>query len=136
MSHRATILLSTLSLASLASAAMTMTHSGKFHSLHAPTSGTATVRGDGMRATLTLSNFKTEVAPDLEVWLYRGEAPRKGAKDADIAKGKYLKVGMFKTSFQGTFRFDLPAGTKLSDYKSVVLWCDLVKTAFGAAPLM
>ncbi|BDP43869.1 hypothetical protein DAETH_38380 (plasmid) [Deinococcus aetherius] len=111
-----------------------MSHSGSFHALGAPTTGTATLSESGGKMTLTLSNLKTEPGPDLQVWLYTGAAPMKGAKDADIARVKHVGVGTLK-KFSGNFTYTLPAGTKASDYKSVVLWCADVKTAFGAAPL-
>ncbi len=111
-----------------------MSHSGKFHALHAPTSGRAILHEAGGRVTLELRGFKTEVGPDLQVWLYQGAAPMMGARDATIAKGKYVKVGILK-KFSGNFTFKVPAGMKVSHYKSVVIWCEQVQTAFGAAPL-
>ena len=105
-----------------------------FHALGAPTTGTASIRESGGKATLHLGNFKTEVGPDLQVWLYAAAAPQKGAADATIAKGKYVNVGQLK-KFSGDFSFALPAGTKINDFKSVVIWCASVMTAFGAADL-
>lgn len=108
---------------------------GEFYTLNAPTTGKATLaKGTGNTYTLNLTNLKTEVGPGLQVWLYEGTAPVKGAKDTDIAAGKHVVVGDLKT-FTGDFSFNLPAGTKASDYKSVVLWCNNVKTSFAAAPL-
>lgn len=129
-------LTATLALVSLSAAlAQTMmSHSGAFHTLAAPTTGTAVLHESGGQATLELRNLKTEVGPGLQVWLYQGTAPMKGAKDANIARGKYVKLGELK-KFSGNFTFKVPAGMKLSNYKSVVLWCDNVKTAFAAAPL-
>jgi len=107
---------------------------GAFHALGAPTTGTAVIVQKGAQTTLELRGLKTEVGPDVQVWLYQNAAPKKGTKDADIAKGKYLKVGELK-KFSGTLSYTLPAGTNVTQYKSVVIWCDLVKTAFGAADL-
>lgn len=107
---------------------------GAFHSLHAPTTGTVSVTTRGGKSVLTLHNLKTEPGPDVEVWLYRNAAPKKGTSDAVIARGEYVRVGMLKR-FEGTFDFPLPANVKASDFASVVLWCDLVDTAFAAAPL-
>lgn len=133
--HRITPLaLTALVTLSAGAAQNMMSHSGKFHALHAPTSGTAILHEAGGKATLELKGFKTEVGPDLQVWLYQDTAPMMGAKDATIAKGKYVKVGELK-KFGGNFTFEVPAGTKVSDYKSVVIWCEQVQTAFGAAPL-
>ncbi|MFB9991637.1 DM13 domain-containing protein [Deinococcus oregonensis] len=107
---------------------------GTFHSLAAPTTGTAVLVKQGGNTTLQLKNLKTEPGPDLQVWLYRNAAPLKGAKDATIAKGKYIKVGTLKT-FNGSFSYVIPKGTDVTQYKSVVIWCDQVKTAFAAAAL-
>lgn len=135
LTRTAAAALAALTLTSLASAstpaAMTP---GAFHSLHAPTSGTVSIVQSGGKATLTIKNLKTEPGPDLQVWLYQAKAPQNGTKDTDIAKGKYLKVGTLK-KFGGDFSFVLPAGTKVNDYRSVVIWCELVSTAFGAADL-
>lgn len=105
---------------------------GAFHTLNAPTTGTASLSKDG--TTLTLTGLKTEVGPGLQVWLYGPQAPAKGTKDTEIAAAKHLVVGDLKT-FTGDFTFKVPAGTKAHDYKSVVLWCNNVKTSFAAAPL-
>jgi len=111
-----------------------MSHAGAFHTLGAPTSGQASLSEVGGKATLKLEGFKTEPGPGLQVWLYVGKSPAKGTPDATILKGRYLKVGELKT-FSGNFSFPVPKGTKIADYKSVVLWCANVKTAFGSAPL-
>jgi len=117
-----------------AQSAMTMGHSGAFHALGAPTSGKAILDSSGGKTVLKLEGLKTEPGPGLQVWLYVGKSPAKGTPDVAIVKGKYLKVGELKT-FSGDFSFPVPAGTKIGDYKSVVLWCANVKTAFGSAPL-
>ncbi|ULH17238.1 DM13 domain-containing protein (plasmid) [Deinococcus sp. KNUC1210] len=117
-----------------ASAQTMMMHAGAFHALGAPTSGTAALSEAGGKVTLKLSALKTEPGPGLQVWLYQAAAPVKGTSDATIAQGKYVKVGELK-KFSGTFTFAAPAGTKLNTYKSVVLWCADVKTAFAAADL-
>ncbi|GGR24044.1 DM13 domain-containing protein [Deinococcus ruber] len=80
------------------------------------------------------SSTRSQPGPDLQVWLYQAAAPVKGTPDATIAKGKYVKVGELK-KFSGNFSFTAPAGTMLNTYKSVVLWCADVKTAFAAADL-
>lgn len=107
---------------------------GTFHALAAPTTGTAVIVQKGGQATLELRGLKTEPGPDLQVWLYQNAAPKKGAKDADIGKGRYMKVGELK-KFNGNFSYPIAKGTNVTGYKSVVIWCDQVKTAFAAADL-
>lgn len=107
---------------------------GEFYALNAPTTGQATLAKEGGTYTVKLTGLKTEVGPGLQVWLYEGAAPAKGTKDTDIAAAKHVVVGELKT-FTGDFSFPVPAGTKAGGYKSVVLWCNNVKTSFAAAPL-
>ena len=114
--------------------AQTMMHAGTFHTLGAPTTGSASATEKSGKVTIALSNLKTEPGPGLQVWLYAGKAPVKGATDASIVAVKHVKVGDLKT-FKGNFSFTAPAGTKISDFKSVVLYCATVKTAFAAADL-
>lgn len=101
---------------------------GSFVSLEAPTMGKVSIKGQ----KLTLTDLKTEAAPDLKVWLYRKAVMNKS--EVKKSEGTYVEVGGLKT-FSGKFEFTLPAGVKASDYQSVVLWCDLVSAAFGVANL-
>ncbi|MBF6595155.1 MAG: DM13 domain-containing protein [Thermaceae bacterium] len=107
---------------------------GSFYTLEAPTKGTVTIykHADGTQV-LVLNNFKTEVGPDLQLWL-SAATPKKG-DGANLQKTKYVAVGLFKKAFDGNFEVKLPKGLDLSHYKSVLLWCEQVKTPFGAALL-
>ena len=107
---------------------------GEFHELNAPTTGTASLAKSGTTYTVKLTDLKTAVGPGLQVWLYEGAAPAKGTDDKTIAASKHLVVGDLKT-FTSDFSFAVPAGTKAAKYRSVVLWCENVKTSFAAAPL-
>lgn len=107
---------------------------GAFYALEAPTTGTAVIVQKNGQATLELRGLKTEPGPDLQVWLYEKAAPKKGTPDSEIRKGKYIKLGDLK-KFSGNFSYKIPAGTNLKAYKSVVIWCDQVATAFAAANL-
>ena len=108
--------------------------SGKLSSIHAPTSGTVTVTHTAGGDVLSIKGLKTEVAPDLEVWLLASAAPKTEADDVVVAKTKHLQVAVLRT-FSGDFSFKLPAGTKVSDYKSVILWCAQFTVTFGGANL-
>lgn len=105
--------------------------SGTFKSLDAPTAGAVSVAKAGAGYTLKISNFKTEPAPDLHVWLFSGVPTEKGT---DLKKQPYLDLGTLKTDAK-TASIAIPAGTDLSKYKSVVLWCDQFSVAFAAAEL-
>ncbi|GEM48942.1 DM13 domain-containing protein [Deinococcus cellulosilyticus] len=104
-----------------------------FKSLHAPTQGRVSFQKnpDGT-STLMIKGLKTEAAPDLKVWLYKKAV--QDAADIKKASGQYVVVGGLKT-FSGNFSFKLPKSVKPDDFQSVVLWCDLVSTAFGVANL-
>jgi Electron transfer DM13 len=129
-----TLSILTAALFTAPASAQTMMHAGTFHSLGAPTTGSAAATENSGNVTVQLSNLKTEPGPGLQVWLYAAAAPVKGATDASIVAVKHVKVGDLKT-FKGNFSFTAPAGTKISDFKSVVLYCATVKTAFAAADL-
>lgn len=65
--------------------------------------------------------------PDLHVYLGRGTG---GAYDGE----KDLYLGSLKAT-NGTFTYELPAGTNAADYKSVVVWCRAFATLFTWADL-
>ncbi|GGJ49656.1 DM13 domain-containing protein [Deinococcus roseus] len=102
--------------------------SGSFVSLEAPSMGHVSI-ADGK---LTITDLKTEAAPDLKVWLYKKAVMNKA--EVKKTEGTYVVLGGLK-KFSGKFEFKLPEGVNAADYKSVVLWCDLVATPFAAANL-
>jgi hypothetical protein len=108
---------------------------GRFITAEAPTIGTAAIvrKTDGL-LVLRLQTFKSEVGPDLRVWLHETKVTKKGST-AVLKKSKYLELGGLPAPFNGFFEFPIPANTDLSAYKSVVIWCDAVTIAMGIAPL-
>lgn len=105
--------------------------SGTFTALEAPTTGTVKL-GKNARGqyTLTISNLKTEPAPDLRVWLVLGGAVK---NTPDLKKGKYVDLGTIDTAKSKTFA--LPKDFKPEEYRNVVLWCDQFSVAFATAAL-
>jgi hypothetical protein len=86
--------------------------------------GLATVinLADG-RTFLRLENLKTTNGPDLYVYLSIG-------KDAsDI-----VNLGRLKGNI-GNQNYEIPAGTDLSTYNTVLIWCKAFSTLFGSAKL-
>jgi hypothetical protein len=65
--------------------------------------------------------------PDLQVYLARGMG---GAYDGS----KDLYLGALKAT-NGSFNYELPAGTRTTDYKSVVVWCRAFAVLFTWADL-
>jgi hypothetical protein len=75
------------------------------------------------RTFLRLENLKTTNGPDLYVYLSVG-------KDAsDIVNLERLKGNI------GNQNYEIPAGTDLSKYNTVLIWCKAFSTLFGSAKL-
>ena len=104
---------------------------GTFVSLDHGTSGTVRVLdlGDGSRV-VRLEELDTDNGPDLYLYLSTNTAG--GSEQA--FDDDYVSLGRLKGN-QGNQNYDLPVGTDLSRYRSVVIWCDRFNSAFGAADL-
>jgi hypothetical protein len=103
--------------------------SGSFASLAHQTSGTARVidLADGGRR-VTLTGLETDNGPDLRLYLVPGGSNPDGSVDGGVDLGR-LKGN------KGTQQYDVPAGTRISDGASVVIWCRAFTVAFGVAEL-
>ena len=77
-----------------------------------------------------LENLDTSNGPDLFVYLSTNppDGPE-GQFDDD-----YVNLGRLQGNV-GSSNYLIPAGTDLSHYTSVVIWCDRFNSAFAAAPL-
>jgi hypothetical protein len=99
------------------------------------TTGTARVlRAADGSLVLRLENLATSSGPDVHVWLT--DAPVKPGKDGwDVFDdGRHLDAGKLKGN-KGNQNYPLPAGTDLTAYTSVSIWCDRFNVSFGAAEL-
>ena len=88
-------------------------------------SGTVKVVVDKMDATkkyLSFENFKTDMGPDLYIYL---------AEDKN-ATGALSVTKLDKT---GTFTLDIPANANLTKQKYVLVWCKQFSVHFGSAKL-
>ncbi len=90
------------------------------------TTGRAEILDVNGKSILRLSNFKTSNGPDVHLYLVKGNDP-KAVKD-----GSYLDLGSIKGNI-GDQNYELPAGTDLSDYGSVNVWCKRFSVGFGGA---
>ena len=92
--------------------------------------GTATIYDlpDGRRV-LRLEDFEVTNGPDLHVLLATGEAPT-GRDDI----GDYLDLGKLKGNI-GNQNYDLPADIDISQYQSVVIYCEPFHVVFSTATL-
>jgi hypothetical protein len=107
--------------------------SGRFVSHEHDTSGIARIveNPDGS-LVLTLEELSTSNGPDVHVWL----------SGADVVEGRdgwftaggapFLDLGPIKGN-QGNQVYEIPAGTDLSKFPSVSLWCVQFGVSFGAA---
>ena len=100
----------------------------EFISLDHGTTGTALVVAlpDG-GVTLRFEDLDTSNGPDLYVVL----TPH--AADSGNYDGR-LQLGRLKGN-QGDQNYDIPPGTDLTAFRSVVIWCERFSSPFGAAPV-
>lgn len=94
--------------------------------LHRGTGPVTLVEVDG-KTFLRFENVAIQNGPDLHVYLARGMG---GAYDG----GRDLYLGALKAT-NGSFNYELPGGTPVSDYKSVVVWCRAFTVLFTWADL-
>jgi pentapeptide MXKDX repeat protein len=107
---------------------------GKFHGKVHATSGRATVyqEADG-KQVLRLTNFKTSNGPDVHVILV---ATKDAMDDANFLKDntEKLELGKLKGN-EGDQNYEIPAGTDLTKFRTVSIYCERFNANFGAAPL-
>jgi hypothetical protein len=107
---------------------------GTFHGKVHDTSGRATIyrEADG-QLVLRLTNFKTSNGPDVHVVLI---AAKDAADDANFLKSSTARVelGPLKGN-EGDQNYNIPAGTDLSKFQTVSIYCERFNANFGAAPL-
>ena len=107
---------------------------GTFHGKVHNTSGRATIyrEADG-QLVLRLTNFKTSNGPDVHVVLI---AAKDAADDANFLKSSTARVelGLLKGN-EGDQNYNIPAGTDLSKFQTVSIYCERFNANFGAAPL-
>jgi hypothetical protein len=94
--------------------------------LHRGTGPVSLVELDG-KTFLRFENVAIQNGPDLHVYLARGSG---GAYDGS----RDLYLGALKAT-NGSFNYELPGGTTIADYKSVVVWCRAFTVLFTWADL-
>ncbi|MFN8558488.1 MAG: DM13 domain-containing protein [Dehalococcoidia bacterium] len=83
------------------------------------------IEGEGGKLSLRFEQFSVRNGPDLRVYL----SPKANGWDRAA-----LELGKLKAT-DGSFTYEIPAGTDLSQYKSVVIWCKPFSVLFATAPL-
>jgi Cu/Zn superoxide dismutase len=104
--------------------------------VNAPTQGTvALVRKTDGKTVLRLQNLKTEAGPDLHVYLYAAAVPAKSADAKTVKSVKYVDLGKLPAPFSGFYEYAIPANTDLTQFKSLIIWCDVAGVTFAGANL-
>jgi hypothetical protein len=106
---------------------------GSFVDRSHPGSGLAKVLNDGTEQRfLRFEDFKTDNGPDLFVYLTRADA----AADAGAfgVDGDFVNLGRLKGNV-GEQNYEIPTDVDLSEFDTVVVWCDRFSVAFTAADL-
>lgn len=107
--------------------------SGSLISHEHETSGTARIieNPDGS-LVLTLEDLSTSNGPDVHVWLSGSDVVE--GRDGWFRAGSapFVDLGPIKGN-KGNQVYEIPAGTDLSDYPSISLWCVQFGVSFGAA---
>jgi len=112
--------------------AFTALEIGHFQSGAHETAGQATVyRLEGGKRLLRLTTFRTSNGPDVHVYLV---AAANVAADDDVKRADVIDLGEIKGNI-GDQNYELPAGTDLSKYRSVSVWCKRFGVNFGSARL-
>jgi hypothetical protein len=109
-------------------------YTGKFHGKVHATEGRATVyqQADG-KLLLRLTGFKTSNGPDVHVILV---AAKDASDDANFLKSNTGRVELGKLKGnEGDQNYEIPAGTDLSKFATVSIYCVRFNANFGAAPL-
>jgi len=90
-------------------------------------SGIATIYQQNEDLILRLEEFNVTNGPDLHVYLSTSANP-----NGDI--GEYLDLGELKGNI-GDQNYDIPAGIDLSQYQSIIIYCQPFSVVFSTATL-
>jgi hypothetical protein len=77
-------------------------------------------------------DFVVGPGPKYKVLLHTGSTIR---TTDDIAASRYIDLGPLR-AFKGSQNYTIPAGTRLSDFKSVVIWCEAFNVLISPADLV
>lgn len=97
---------------------------GDFVSAAHQTKGIATI--DQGKTSLTLTNFKTDSGPDLNIYL---------TTSLSAITSDFIDLGNIK-GVKGNYTFDLPEQVDYTLYKFVLVWCVDFDVNFGYAELV
>ncbi len=78
-----------------------------------------------------LSAFEVTNGPDLEVWLSAHPDPE---RSGDVSDNEWVSLGQLKGNV-GDQAYQVPDGTDIAAFKSVVIWCEQFGVLFSPAAL-
>lgn len=110
---------------------------GTFHGEVHQTSGRATIyqKQDG-NLVLRLTNFKTSNGPDVHVVLIAAKDADDNATPHQSKVGDLQRVELGKLKGNGGDQnYEIPAGTDLTKFQAVSIYCERFNANFGTAPL-
>jgi pentapeptide MXKDX repeat protein len=105
---------------------------GKFHGKVHKTEGRATVyqEADG-KLVLRLKDFRTSNGPDVHVVLVAADTGDAKSLKSDTER---IELGKLKGN-EGDQNYEIPAGTDLTKFDAVSIYCERFNAVFGVAPL-
>jgi hypothetical protein len=132
---RAAITTIAISLSTVAAMAQTgnIVATGSFHGAAHKTSGRATVYQSSNGDILRLTHFETSNGPNLHVILIAASDAEDNENFLDKKVGR-VELGQLKGN-EGDQNYEIPAGTDLSKFKAVSIFCERYNANFGTAPL-
>lgn len=77
------------------------------------------------------TEFEVTNGPDLKVWLVKHDNPR---SSGDVSGSEWIALGSLKGNI-GDQNYAIPADVDVSQYRSVVVWCEAFSVLFATAPL-
>ena len=78
------------------------------------------------------SDFEVGPGPAYRVYLVAADGVRTAS---DVTESQHINLGTLR-AFKGGQRYAIPAGTDLSRYKSVVIWCEQFSVLISPADLV
>lgn len=80
---------------------------------------------------IRLENFFVSINSDLEIRLSQLAAPK---TTDEVEKAPFKTVAPLKATV-GNMNYDVPADIDVSQYKSIVIWCEITRNAYAAATI-
>jgi hypothetical protein len=108
---------------------------GTFYNIDKMAKGTARLyqRADGARV-LRFEGFEVSTNIDLFVWLSEAASPKTTADAAAEGAPPHVVLGNLKSTL-GDQNYVVPADVPTEKIKSIVIWCEPVRTVYGAATM-